>query len=305
MQQTNQQPLSPNLSGKIVVISGATSGIGWQAGRDFALRGARVIGIGRSASRAEQAAARIHAEIPEAQVDFVLADLSLQAEVRRAAAQIRQTLADHGIDHIDVLINNAGTFTSRRVLTEDGIERTFAVNHLAPFLLTHLLLDLLAASGDGRVLTVSSGSHYRTWILPRSVHHPRLYLSLWAYKTSKLSNVLFSYEFNRRNGARPVRAFAVDPGLVNTEIGFKHTDLLSRFVWQFRRANGTHPSVPARTMLTLADGENRYNNGRTAAPVYWKDSQPKQASRAARNARCARILWEQSCRLCGIDADWE
>ncbi|NSW52702.1 MAG: SDR family NAD(P)-dependent oxidoreductase [Anaerolineae bacterium] len=289
-------------SGKTVVITGATSGIGWQAALDFARRGAYVIGVGRSAERAAQAEQRIRAAVPRAHIGYVLADLASQAQVRRAATAIRARLQADGFTRLDVLINNAGTYAGKLILTEDGFEQTFAVNHLAPFLLTQELVDLLAASGDGRVLTTSSGSHYRTWLNLRRIHHPRLFNGLWAYKTAKLCNVLFSAEFNRVHAALPVRAFAVDPGLVNTEIGFKQTDWLSRTVWHFRRNGGTHPEVPVRTLLTLAgmaraELETRYNH-QGELPIYWKDSQPKTPSRAARSRNLARELWALSSRLC-------
>lgn len=298
MPMNNNQCLLP-LQGKVVVITGATSGIGWQAALDFAQRGATVIGVGRSVERATWAEERIRAILPAANIHYVLADLASQAQVRGAAAAIRAYLQAEAREAIDVLINNAGTYAAKLTLTVDGIEQTFAVNHLAPFLFTHELLDLLSASGDGRVLTTSSGSHYRTWLNLRRIQHPRLFNGLWAYKTAKLCNVLFSAEFNRVHADLPVRAFAVDPGLVNTEIGFKQTGWLSRAVWRLRRAKGTHPSAPVRTMLHLAQVEYQVQPG-DELPLYWKDSQPQTPSRAARSAKLARELWVLSCRLCGI-----
>lgn len=293
--RVNQEHLIDSvLQNKVVVITGATAGIGLQAVKDFATRGALVIGVGRSMEKLQTVQAEMGARFLPVQ-----ADLALQRDVRAAAAKIQTLLAENGLECVDVLVNNAGTFIGRRTLTEDGVERTLAVNHLAPFLLTLILLPYLQNSPDARVLTVSSNSHYHTWLDTAHVHSPWLYHGLWAYKTSKLCNVLFTAEFNRRCGNEHLRAYAVDPGLVNTEIGFKQDDAISRLVWKLRRRKGTLPAVPVRTMLHLASTP-RVELDRSG-DIYWRDSQPKQPSRAARNTALAKRLWERSLVLCGLD----
>ena len=281
------------LKGKTVVVTGATAGIGLAAACALAEQGARLIGVGRDPVRCEAAGKVIQQANPNAVVQFLQADLALQSEVRRLATEIGETLTRWGVPGLDVLVNNAGMIASSLQRTSEGIERTLAVNHLAPFLLTHQLLPWLQAARPGRVITTSSESHYRTWINPKRINHPLIYHVLWAYKVSKLENVLFTIEFNRR--VTPTRAYAVDPGLVNTEIGLKGTGLLSRWIWEMRRRGGTPAEVPARTIAHLACAEDL-----TSAP-YWYNGAPKQPSRAARSEKAARELWEVSCELCGIE----
>lgn len=297
--EDSQVETSPthSLHGKVVVISGATSGIGLQAALRFAEQGCFVIGIGRSAAKCQNAAAFILEQKPGARIKFVLADLSLQHQVRHAAQEIQGLVHKNGDDHIDLLINNAGTYAGKLTYTEEGFERTLAVNHLAPFLLTHELLPLLQKANSGRILTVSSGSHYKTWLSIKRLNKPLFFTGLWAYKTTKLCNVLFTQAFNQHYADSGVHAYAVDPGLVNTNIGFKDTAWLSKLVWSFRQRSGTSPDVPVQTMLHLAQTEKQYN---TSTP-YWKDSRPKTPSLAARNPRLAEELWQASRQWCRIE----
>jgi Dehydrogenases with different specificities (related to short-chain alcohol dehydrogenases) len=285
------------LTNKFAVVTGASSGIGFETALEFCQQGAAVIGVGRDAERCKQAQAKILAQVPGASIHFLIANLSKQHEVRRLAEEIVAVLQQQGMSGLDILVNNAGTFMDKLALTEDGIETTIAVNHLAPFLLSNLLLPQLAARPDSRVITVSSGSHYRTWLNPARLRRPLIFNSLWAYKVSKLANVLFSLEWNqRRQGAAP-HAFAVDPGLVNTEIGLKGTGALASFIWKQRQKAGVATSVPAATILHVAtDAE-----AAKSPEVYWYLSAPMTPSRAARDARLARALWQESARLCGIN----
>ena len=287
----------PALHGKVVIISGATSGIGFQAALRFAEQGCFVIGIGRSKTRCQQAENRIHTAKPDASIHYVLADLSLQQQIHHAKDKINHILKQNDLNHVDILINNAGTYGAKLTYTEEGYEYTLAVNHLAPFLLTHELLPLLKASADGHVLTVSSGSHYKTWLSVKRLNKPLLFNGLWAYKTTKLCNVLFTQAFNQHYADSGVRAYAVDPGLVNTNIGFKGTGWLSSFVWRFRQHQGTSPDVPVQTILRLARMENQYNTD----THYWKDSKPKTPSIAARSGKLAEDLWQASKRWCNIE----
>ena len=290
---------SPSLQGKIIVITGATSGIGLQAAIDFAGLRARVIGVGRDPKRCSAAKQQVLSQTPKAQVEYLLANLSSQAQVRILAADIKKLLKRWGQTHFDILINDAGTYSGRRILTEDGTELTMAVNHYAPFLLTHELMSLLTAADEAKILTVSSGSHYNTNIHVHRIDHPLIYFGLWAYKVSKLANVLFTLEFNRRFGKTNVRAYAVDPGLVNTEIAFKGTDPISKFIWKIRKNSGTLPEVPVRTMLYLAQKSLAEKDGE----YYWKDSLPKTPSQVAQDPELARQLWEKSCEVC-TTPDW-
>jgi NAD(P)-dependent dehydrogenase (short-subunit alcohol dehydrogenase family) len=280
------------LSDKVIMVTGASSGIGLQVAQDLARHGARVIGAGRDAARCEAARQRILNDCPEARIDFLVADLSSQQQVKELAREAKRLSGGR----LDALVNNAGLYSSSKKITEDGVELTFAVNHLAPFLLTHELLPVLSSSLEGRVLTISSASHYRATYNPPTAFNPLIYVGLLAYAATKLSNVLFSAEFNRRVSLPHLHAWAIDPGLVNTEIALKDNGALSGRVWKARKKHGTSPDVPSRTILHLISAA--YDE--IGESLYWKDSQPKKPSSKALDPDLARDLWVVSCRLCGI-----
>ncbi|MBN1261622.1 MAG: SDR family NAD(P)-dependent oxidoreductase [Anaerolineae bacterium] len=285
------------LAGKTIVVTGATSGIGRATATALAARGAGIIGVGRSPQRCEETREAIVAAHPEAQISFCLADLSSQQQIRALALEIERRLLERGEKKLDVLVNNAGAVSRWYVVTEDGYELQFAVNHLAPFLLTHELLPLLRNAPAARVITVSSGSHYNTRVHWPDVMLRHTYHCLTAYKQSKLANVLFTEEFNRRIGREThIRAYAADPGLVNTQIGTKGTGGLISWWWSRHSARGVTPEKGAETVIFLAS-----DPAVAATPSsYWKDCRPKLPSRYARNAAHAARLWELSERLCGI-----
>jgi NAD(P)-dependent dehydrogenase (short-subunit alcohol dehydrogenase family) len=227
-------------------------------------------------------------------VTYLLADLSSQNQVRRLAENIRAELARAGSPCLDILVNNAGTYSQNKVLTEDGIEKTFATNLLASFLLTNSLLPELKLSPAGRVITISSDSHYNMTIDPAAIHNPNFFLGILAYGRSKLANILFTLEFNRRNKGSSVHAYAVDPGLVRTEIAFKDQPAFSRFIWKLRRSAGVEPEVPAGTILYLACEPSVQNSPEN----YWYNRKPKRCSREAADPVMAVKLWDISFRLC-------
>jgi NAD(P)-dependent dehydrogenase (short-subunit alcohol dehydrogenase family) len=285
-----------DLSDNSIVVTGATSGIGLAVAEKMARAGAFVIGIGRSAERNAKAVGGIKSNVPDARVTYLLANLASQDQVRRVAGEIGNTLEGAGFAQLDVLVNNAGVYMARKVMTEDGIETTFAVNHLAGFLLTHELLSLLQR-GHGRILTTSSYSHRTTPLCLGRVVSPWPHIGLMAYKRSKLSNVLFTYELNRRNLG--VTAFAVDPGLVNTAIASKGSNGIEDLVWRRRRLKGTPAEVPARTYLYLA-GEREVDVTRG---YYFRDSAFMVPSQQSENEKLARKLWDLSCDLTGVAWD--
>jgi len=279
------------LAEKTILITGATAGIGLATVQALCARGAQVLGVGRSAERCAQAEAQVRAVCPQARVRYYLADLSSQRQVRQLAAKVQ---ADVPGGALDVLMNNAGAVATQRTLTEDGYELQFAVNHLAPFLLSNLLLPALQRSGAGRVLTVSSASHRWMGMIWGDVMLRRWYHSLLAYKQSKLANVLFTVEFNRRFAGQGVRAFAVDPGLVNTEIGLKGMRGLERWFWEQRRKGGTPPEQPAQTLVYLAEAQD------VEPAPYWKDCKPLRPSPYALRPEAGARLWALSAQLCGL-----
>jgi NAD(P)-dependent dehydrogenase (short-subunit alcohol dehydrogenase family) len=283
-----------SLAGKTVVVTGATSGIGLATADLLASRGAYVIGVGRSVERCLEAESRLRMAHPEGGVTYCVADLSLQSQVRGVAAQIREKLGSNGTGSLDALVNNAGTFTYKLTLTPEGFETQWAVNHLAGFLLTHELLPLLQAA---RVVTVSSMSHYLGRIHWDDVQLRRRYNGLRAYRQSKLANVLFTLELNRRVGAQSnLRAFAADPGLVNTDIGGKGNPGFVSWVWRQRAASGISPEESARGIAFLV-GEQSIQN---APEIYWRHGAPKRPGKRALDEVAAQRLWALSEEMCGI-----
>ncbi len=282
---------------KTIIVTGATSGIGLATAEELVRQGADVIGVGRSVQRCRGAEQRLRSLNPAASVTYCTADLTLQTEVRRLAEAIRQITAGRGRAAVDGLVNNAGAFTYWLTLTAEGFETQWALHHLAPFLLTRELLPLLQAAPAGRIVTVSSGSHYNTSLNWTDIQLRRRYNGLQAYKQTKLANVLFTAELNRRLGAQSgVRAFAADPGLVNTEIGLKGTPGLVQWIWERRRAAGIPPAEAARGIIFLL-GEPAIQDTRD---LYWKHGKPQSPSRQALDRSAAERLWALSERMCGM-----
>ncbi len=288
---------SDDLSGKIFLITGATSGIGLAAAQTLAQHGAGVIGIGRNPARCREAEQQIRAAVPDARVGFCLADFSRLADVRAVLPQVRQTLAGWGAAGLDGLVNNAGVVSPTYVRTEDGLELTAAVTHFAHFLLTNLLLPELKAAPQGRVVTVTSNNHRLAWLNLTWLVRPPLYFILWAYANAKLCNVLFTYEFNRRYAETRMRAFALDPGLVDTGIGQKSSSGLVDWVWGLRRRGGASPQIPADGILHLVANPDLQQ----ASQYYWlRTRQSKAPSRFALDERAAAELWAISEQACGV-----
>jgi NAD(P)-dependent dehydrogenase (short-subunit alcohol dehydrogenase family) len=283
------------LMGKQIVVTGATSGIGLALAEVLAKRGAAVLGVGRSPERCARAEEQLIARHPESRITFLVAELSVQSEVRALAQRIRQTLHAWGADALDGLVNNAGTFAYWQTYTPEGFDLQWAVNHLAPFLLTRELLPLLEAAPAARVVTVSSGSHYRARLPWDDIQLRRRYRPLQAYSQTKLANILFTAELNRRLGpGSTVRAFAADPGLVRTEIGFKTKSPVARWVWSLRRLQSSPPETAAEGIVYLLSEPSLQG----ASDVYWKASRPKAPDSYALNPNAARRLWELSERMC-------
>ena len=202
------------MAGKVVLITGGTGGIGKATAIGLAALGARVAITGRDHRRAEAAAVEIRGATGNPDVDAFAADLSSQAEVRRLAAEVLDAYP-----RLDVLVNNVGGSWATRHVTADGLEHTFAVNHLAAFLLTNLLLDRLKASAPARVVTVSSGAQSLGTIDFEDLQGERNYSEQKAYPQSKLASVMFTYELARRLEGTGVTATVLHPGVVRTGFG--------------------------------------------------------------------------------------
>jgi retinol dehydrogenase 12 len=284
---------------KTILITGATSGIGLAAAEEMAARGWDVLGVGRTEENCDKARQAIRAVYPEARLTFFLADLSSQREINRLSGDVIRYLEQNSGGTLDVLLNNAGTVRNWYMATEDGYETQFAVNHLAGFLLADRLLDALRKSPAGRILTVSSNSHRGARIHWPDIMLRRHYGCLKAYKQSKLCNVLFTQEFNRREtalGDSAVRAFAVDPGLVNTEIGLKGTTGLVSLFWSMRRKYGLSPFQAACTIVCLC----KMPAGWQPDGAYFKNCVPVEPDRRGLDPAEGARLWALSAQLCGL-----
>lgn len=285
------------LAGKTILITGATNGIGLAAAHGLAHMGAAILGVGRSSERCAQAADEIRLATSNPDVHFFIADLSSQRQVRLLAREIKAHVENRG-GALDVLINNAGVVTTWYTATEDGYEMQFAVNYLAGFLLTHELLPLLQASPEARILTVTSRSHRRMRIFWNDIMLRRFYFILLAYKQSKLANVMFTIGLNQRLSQNShLRAYAVDPGLVNTTIALKNQPALVRWVWNKRRQMGAIPSEGAKTIIHVA------GTPRLEPPdgIYWRHCRSIPPSPYAQRSNEVARLWALSERLCGIE----
>jgi len=278
------------MDGKICLITGATSGIGWESARALAAQGATVALVGRDAERAEKAVAAIRSATGSVLVESYLADLSAQAEVQRLAQEFR---ARH--DRLDVLINNAGAMFPRRRESVDGIEMTLALNHLAPFLLTNLLLDTLKASALSRIVTVSSGAHLGARVYFDDLQFTRRYGPWRAYGQSKLMNVLFTNELARRLAGSNVTANALHPGFVASNFGKRGSEFWAA-AFTLMRPFMISAEQGAQTVVYLASSPEV--EGVTGG--YYANCRPARSSDLARDEAVARRLWEVSERLTGL-----
>jgi NAD(P)-dependent dehydrogenase (short-subunit alcohol dehydrogenase family) len=277
------------MQGQVCVVTGATSGIGKAAAAALAQQGAEIIVVGRDPARAEATAAAIQADgAPPPKVE--IADLARLDQVRALAGRLDQTL-----DRIDVLINNAGLVLNERQVTPDGYEHVFAVNHLAPFLLTNLLRPKLGASAPARVITVSSDAHTAARL---DLDDPNLehgWSSWRSYSNSKLANILFTRELARRLDGTGVTANCLHPGVVRTGFG-RDARPLMRVGITIARPFMLSPERGADTIVYLASSPD------VAAKTggYYVKREPREPSAAARDDGLARGLWETSERLTGL-----
>lgn len=279
------------MKGKICLVTGANAGIGLATARGLAAQGATVILACRSLEKGKAAQADLIAATGNPAVHLMVLDMSRLADVRRFAAEC---LAQ--FPKIDVLINNAGAFFSEFEKTEDGIERQLAVNHVAPFLLTLLLLPALKAAAPARIVMVSSGAHFNGKIHWDDLNGEQNYSAFAAYAQSKLGNVLFANEFGRRYPGIGVTANSLHPGVVRTEIGQKNKKWLYRIGWAFMKPFMVSSTKGAATSLHVACSPKL--EGVTGK--FFDKCREKQPSAEALNLDNAARLWDITAKLCGL-----
>jgi retinol dehydrogenase 12 len=271
---------STPMKGKVCLVTGATDGIGRVTVRRLAEMGAIVIGVGRNPAKIKAVLDEVGAT--SGSLEFLTADLSSLAQVRALADEFTSKY-----DSLHVLVNNAGALFTNRRETVDGIEMTFALNHLSYFLLTDLLLDMIKARPPARIINVSSSAHQGSTIDFNDIEHQRNYSAWGAYGDSKLANILFTYELARRLQGTDVTVNAVHPGFVNTN---------------FQRAAG----LDMRGTLTSEEGADTQIWLATSDEVeditgkYFVRRQETQSSPASHDTAAARRLWDVSAQMVGV-----
>jgi NAD(P)-dependent dehydrogenase (short-subunit alcohol dehydrogenase family) len=281
------------MAGRVCLVTGATGGIGYETAVGLARQGARVGLVGRDAAKLAGCAGRIRAAAPEGQVDTFTADLSSQSQIHRLAAEVRRTYP-----RLHVLVNNAGAIFDRRETTVDGLERTWALDHLGYVLLTLELLDTLKATaqagGKPRIVNVASAAHYRGHVAFDDLGGSRRYGAMRAYSQAKLGNVLFTYALARRLAGTGITVNCLHPGVVNT--GFaKNTGGLFGTAWSLIRPFLISPGKGALTSLHVATAPEL--DGVTGR--YFSDRQPKTSSRESRDEAVQERLWRVSLEQVG------
>ncbi len=275
------------MNGKTCLVTGATSGIGLATAKALAQQGATTVIVGRNHDKSRRICKKIKEETEYAEVEFMLSDLSSQQDIRHLAEEFCSRFK-----HLDVLINNAGARFVSRQTTVDGYEMTFALNHLAPFLLSRLLLDPLKAAGNARVINVSSAAHIGAVIDFDDIQNEKSYDGKRVYAQSKLENVLFTYELAKRLESCDITVNAMEPGNVLTH--FCRNDGWSSWMrhiaGSLRSGNLTGPKKAAKTILYLASSPDVA----TVSGSYFSKKKPISSSPASYDEDSSRRLWKIS-----------
>jgi NAD(P)-dependent dehydrogenase (short-subunit alcohol dehydrogenase family) len=279
--------------GKVVVITGASSGLGLETAKQLATEGGEIVMVVRDQTRGERARAQIVRVATGKPPVLMLADLSVQADVRRVAGEVKDRY-----DHVDILINNAGNAFKSRAQSTDGIELTWATNHLAPFLLTYLLLPLLIAAPAGRIVNLTTEVYSRKLDL-ENLQGERKYSWMGAYRISKLGNVLFTTELARRIRGSGVTVVSVTPGPTNTNFGGGGPSGLMGVVFSvLKRTPALKPAVQSAEGIVWAATAPALES--TPGALYMRHKQLKLKGAAADPALAAK-LWGVSEQQTGLE----
>jgi NAD(P)-dependent dehydrogenase (short-subunit alcohol dehydrogenase family) len=278
------------MQGKVVVITGGTSGIGQVSAEKLAAMGARIVLVARSKSRGETTLGRLREIAPKEKHSVHYGDVSRLNDLNRLAADIRAAEP-----RIDVLVNNAGAAIGERQVTEDGLELTFATNHMSYFLLTHGLRDALVAAGAARVINTSSAAHYRAKIDFDDLQMKNNYSTMRAYGCSKLCNILFTRALVQRLEGTGITANSLHPGFVNTRIG-DGTKGFGAAIFRFMKKFAITPEKGAETIVFLASSDNVPKT----PGLYFDKCKPVEPSKLAQDDAAAERLWQETAKLAGI-----
>jgi NAD(P)-dependent dehydrogenase (short-subunit alcohol dehydrogenase family) len=277
------------MQGKTVVITGITSGVGQAAAEKLAAMGARIVGIARDPGRGRLTLSKLHAKGPIAAHTIHYADLSKLSEMKRVAAEIAAVEP-----RVDVLINNAGTATNRRTVTEDGLEYTFATNHMAYFVLTHGLLSRLMAAAPARIINTASTTYAWAKLDFDDLQSVKGFNGINVYAKSKLANVLFTLELAQRLAGTGVTANCLHPGFVKTRLGSEDGGVTN--VFGISTAGAISPEEGCRTTVYLASSDDVAN----VSGQYFSSCKAEELSEYARDPELRKRLWQQSERIAGL-----
>lgn len=275
------------MNGKICMITGANSGIGYVTAHELARMGADIVMVCRSKERGDAARSEIMRETGSGSVELMIADLSSQKDVRRLAADFKAT---H--DRLHVLVNNAALWPTKRTLTVDGLELQFGLNHLAYFLLTNLLLDVLEVSAPARVINTSSGIHKRARIDFDDLQGERSYRHMRAYGQSKLANVLFTNELAGRLTGTGVTVNSFTPGMTETNLG----RYMSRGAQSIFRLLAKRTEKGAATAIYLASSPEV----ESVSGKYFANCREARSAKLSYDKGIAKRLWDVSEKLTGL-----
>ena len=272
------------MNGKICLVTGATDGIGKVSARVLAEMGAKVIIVGRNPEKSAAVLTELKSVSGNENIDLLLADLAVMQEVRDLAEQVISRY-----DRLDVLLNNAGGYFTKHEITSDGLEMTFALNHMSYFLLTNKLMGLLKSSVPARIVNVSSDAHYGVDIEFDNLNGEQDYKAWKAYQKSKLANVLFTYELLKKVPA-DITVNCLHPGFVATNFGNNNGGFVSPVLKIAKRISAIDPEEGAKTSIFLCSSpEVEEVSGK-----YFFKCQPKTSSRESRNMDTAKRLWQIS-----------